>query len=123
MKITDITFLKALKNNPSGTLLEWKDSTIFISKYEQVEKMIIGESYLVMICFDEQENGYFASEKFDEYLNENALDANFNQNDNVSAIVCSFSPLGANVAVNLKYKGLIYKNEIFKPLNIGDTLP
>jgi predicted RNA-binding protein (virulence factor B family) len=40
----------------------------------------------------------------------------------VDGVVYKFSPLGVNVLVNNKVDGLLYKNELFQKLNIGDKV-
>ena len=42
------------------------------------------------------------------------------ENQEVELIVYDLSPLGASVVVDNKYQGLIYRNEIFEEIKVGD---
>ncbi len=40
----------------------------------------------------------------------------------VGGVVYKFSPLGVNVLVDNRVEGILYKNELFEKLNIGDKV-
>jgi predicted RNA-binding protein (virulence factor B family) len=58
----------------------------------------------------------------DKELLEKVEDGVFEKGQQVDGEVKFFSPLGANVAINSTYLGLLYQNEIFQDLQIGDKV-
>jgi hypothetical protein len=46
----------------------------------------------------------------------------FNEGDKVNILVYKFTDLGATVIINDKYFGLVYENDIYKDITIGDKL-
>ena len=41
-------------------------------------------------------------------------------NEEADMLVYKFTDLGANVIINNRYRGVIYRNEIFSPIKVGD---
>jgi predicted RNA-binding protein (virulence factor B family) len=62
-----------------------------------------------------------ASNKLDKFLSNDHLE--FREWDEVDLVVTRQTDLGWEVIVNEKHKGLVYFNEVFKTINIGDVLP
>jgi hypothetical protein len=46
----------------------------------------------------------------------------FSEGDKVNILVYKFTDLGATVIINDKYFGLVYENDIYKDITIGDQL-
>jgi predicted RNA-binding protein (virulence factor B family) len=61
-----------------------------------------------------------ASNKLDKFLSNESIE--FEIGDEVSALLTRESELGWDVIVNNTHKGLIYANEVFKKLSVGDQL-
>jgi len=87
---------------------------------EQRQKMEQGRWYVVYLDIDTKTNRLFASNKIDKYL-KNEIE-NLKEGENVSIIILQKTDLGFSVIVNNQYKGLIYTNEIYKSINVGDCL-
>lgn len=46
----------------------------------------------------------------------------FSEGDKVNILVYKFTDLGATVIINDKYFGLVYENDVYKDITIGDQL-
>lgn len=46
----------------------------------------------------------------------------FSEGDRVDILVYKFTDLGATVIINDKYFGLVYENDIYKEITVGDNL-
>ncbi len=46
----------------------------------------------------------------------------FSEGDKVNILVYKFTDLGATVIINDKYFGLVYENDIYKEITVGDKL-
>ena len=73
--------------------------------------------YLVYAYIDRKSDRITASSKIDKFLvsqkNELAV------NEKVEILIYEETEIGLKVIVNNKFKGIIYKNEIFREINLG----
>ena len=76
--------------------------------------------YVVFMALDEQTDRLYASNKINKLLqNDNLL---VKEGDKVDLLVTQETDLGYSVIVNNIHRGLIYNNEVFQDLNVGDKL-
>src|SRR5574340_768476 len=47
----------------------------------------------------------------------------YREGEEVMLLVEEFTDLGINVIIDGRYEGLLYKNDVFKKLSVGDQLP
>jgi predicted RNA-binding protein (virulence factor B family) len=104
-----------------GAFLNWGlEKDLFVPFREQTTPMEIGEWHVVFLYLDQKTSRLIATTKLDRYLeNERLL---VKEGDEVDLLVWKKTDLGYNVVVNQFHKGLIYANEVFKTINIGDSL-
>lgn len=88
---------------------------LLIPKNRQKTLFNIGDTKVVQIICDEKTNRLIGSEKF---VFEKACKT-LTQNDEIEILVYAKTPLGFKVIVNNQYEGLIYHNEIFENVQIG----
>lgn len=93
---------------------------LFCPFKEQVFPMKKGGWYLVRCYLDEMSERLAASSKTNKFLDNTTLTVEVYEDVNV--IVSHPSELGMNVIINNKYSGLIYKDNIFQDLSVGDRL-
>jgi len=113
--------LKVKAVNDSGAFLDWgmpKDLIVPFS--EQLEKMEVGEWHIVYLDIEEGKNRLYASSRIDQWLQNDELQVEVGEQ--AGALVIDESDLGYTVIINHEHRGLIYKNEIFQPLAIGDNI-
>jgi uncharacterized protein len=104
-----------------GAFLDWgMMKELFCPFKEQAYKMVKGGWYLIYCYLDEETNRLVASSKTNHFLDNKEL--TISEFDEVDLIVSHPSELGMNVIVNKKHLGLIYKDNIFKDLSVGDKL-
>jgi len=89
---------------------------LLVPKNKQKSTFNIGDKKVVQIVEDEKTHRLIGSEKFDL----KKVITSFKENEEVEIIVYTKTPLGFKVIVNNKYQGLIYHNEIFENIQIGD---
>lgn len=104
-----------------GAFLDWGlEKDLFVPFREQTTPMEIDEWHVVFLYLDQKTSRLIATTKLDRYLeNERLL---VKEGDEVDLLVWKKTDLGYNVVVNQFHKGLIYANEVFKPLSVGDSL-
>lgn len=104
-----------------GAFLDWGlVKELFCPFREQAFNMKAGGWYLVHCYLDEKTNRLVASSKTNRFLDN--TDLTVKQFDEVDLIVSHPSDIGMNVIVNKIHSGLIYKDQLFKEISVGDRL-
>jgi predicted RNA-binding protein (virulence factor B family) len=79
-----------------------------------------GQSRIVRIVEDEESSRLIGVEKITSFLNNET--AYLNRNDAVDLLVFAKTPMGYKVIVNNIHEGMIFSNEIFTNIDVGDTI-
>lgn len=106
-----------------GAFLEWgimKD--LFLPFSEQTADVNEGETVVVGLYLDAKTNRVVATMRWGRMLDK-TVEPDFAEGDKVQVMIVGKTELGYKVLINEAFVGLIYKNEVFKPLYIGDTMP
>jgi predicted RNA-binding protein (virulence factor B family) len=121
IKRGDFALLRCNDVSKIGAFLDWgMVKELFCPFKEQAFKMKKGGWYLVHCYLDEETNRLVASSKTKRFLDNKELTVK--QFDEVDIIVSHPSDIGMNVIVNKKHLGLIFKDDIFKDISVGDKL-
>lgn len=117
----DFAALKVIESGARGTFMDWglmKD--LLVPRSEQRKPMEEGEDYVVKICLDPQTDRLFGSAQIDFFLIEAPEDLPLNQE--LEALIYDKSPIGFSCIVDNKYAGMIYHNQVFTTLKVGQKL-
>ena len=87
---------------------------------EQRLKMEVGRWYIVYLDIDLKTDRLYASNRVEKFLQND--DISIKEGDEVDVLVLQKTDLGYTVIINNAHKGLIFDNEIFKELSIGENL-
>jgi predicted RNA-binding protein (virulence factor B family) len=115
----EFAFLEVVDTHPHGLFLDWglpKD--LFVPKREQ-KNLKKGDKRLFYLTLDEQTNRLIASQKIGKYLSKDS--SALEKNQKVSLLIIASTPLGYKALIDKQYEGMLFKNEIFEPIMIGDT--
>ncbi len=116
----EFAFLEVKEVTSHGAFLDWgllKD--LFVPFREQPFPMQAGEKYVVFLYLDHASSRLIASAKINKFLDNERLTVTEGQE--VDLLIWERTDLGYNVIVNQFHKGLLYHNEIFKNIQVGDT--
>ena len=119
-QVGDFAFLQVAAVNNVGAFMDWglmKD--LLVPFREQKVRMEKGRYYVVYIYVDDNSKRIVASAKLDKFLDNNIPE--YNPNDEVEIMVTKKTDLGYKVIVDKLFGGMIYHNEIFKDINIGEV--
>lgn len=119
--VGEFAYLKVVAVNRIGAFLDWglkKD--LLVPFREQREPMVEGRRYLVYAYFDKESERIVASTKIDKYLDQTFPDYELGQE--VDLLVGRKTDLGYAVIVNHAHWGLVYDNQIFQPVKVGQKL-
>ena len=120
-KVREFAYLEVAWVNEYGAFLNWglmKD--LFCPFREQKKRMQKGERYIVYVKLDEESYRIMATAKVDKYLNRDM--PKYKHGEEVDMLVQQKTELGFKVIIDNAYGGLIYDNQVFRPLHTGDRL-
>ncbi|SHK61415.1 CvfB family protein [Maribacter aquivivus] len=118
----EFRLLQVAEVNEFGAFMQWGlEKHLLVPFREQRVKMKEGQWYVVHCYLDERSGRLVASNKLDRFLSNDTIDLKVWEK--VDLVVTRQTDLGWEVIVNEKHKGLVYFNEVFKPINIGDVIP
>ncbi len=116
----EFAYLEVKEVNATGAFLDWGLSKdLFVPFREQPAPMRAGEKYVVFLYLDHKTSRLLASAKINKFLENERLTVI--EGDEVDLLIWERTDLGYNVIVNQYHKGLVYHNEIFRNIQVGDT--
>ena len=119
--VGDIAYLEVVSVNSVGAFLDWglmKD--LLVPYREQNSKMHEGKSYVVAIYLDDESQRIVATSKLDKLLDNIPIDYEVNQE--VDVLVHCKTDLGYKVIINKLHWGMIYENQVFQEIEIGQQI-
>jgi len=119
--VGEFATLQVVSETPAGAFLHWgMANDLFVPKGEQQHKMVQGESYVVFIFLSEKTKRIIASSKLDKFLSSKA--PAYQEGEEVELILFEQTDLGYRALINRDHVGMVYKNEVFQKLSIGQYL-
>lgn len=108
--------------NSFGAFLDMGiDKDLLVPIKEQLNPMKEGKSYWIYCYLDEVTQRLVGSSKIKRFLNNE--NHNLAIGNEVDCLIFDDTPLGYLAVINNKHYGLIYHNEVYSNLRIGDTTP
>jgi len=118
-KVGDFAALTVKDTSHHGAFLDWGlEKDLFVPFSNQRDKMQPGRTYLVYLYLDENSDRIVATAKYEKYLSQQS--PNLEEGQQVNLLVAGFTDLGIKVIINNQYPGIRYKNEVFRPLHLGE---
>jgi predicted RNA-binding protein (virulence factor B family) len=104
-----------------GAFLDWGlEKDLMVPFREQKQKMEVDRWYIVYLDLDKKSDRLYASNRVERFLQNDQISVN--EGDEVGLVVLQKTDLGFSVIINHKHKGLIFDNEIFQDIRVGDRL-
>ncbi|MBC5775507.1 GntR family transcriptional regulator [Pontibacter sp. KCTC 32443] len=105
-----------------GAFMDWGlEKDLLVPLNNQKDKMVPGRRYCVYIYLDDASDRIVGTSKINKFLNTDI--SQLKEGEQVNLLIADYTDLGYNVIINNEYKGLLYRNEVFKDLEIGDKVP
>ncbi|ETN95325.1 CvfB family protein [Zhouia amylolytica] len=119
--LNNFALLQAVEVNEIGAFMDWGlEKHLFVPYREQARKMEKGKWYLVYLYMDEETDRLVASSKTNNFISNEELSVE--KFEEVDLIVSRHTEMGVEVIINQRHKGLVYENEIYSDLHLGDRL-
>jgi predicted RNA-binding protein (virulence factor B family) len=104
-----------------GAFLDWGlEKDLFVPLKEQHKLMNVGEKHVVRVCLDARTDRLIGISKIGAFLEKDTSDLEIGEE--VSLLAYEFTTLGLMCVVNSCYAGMLYKNELYKSLKVGDKV-
>lgn len=119
-EVGDIAWLKVVAVNYYGAFLDWGIAKDLLVPFpEQTCEMKPGRSYLVKL-YEDAKGRIVASTKIERFLSDEGPE--FKTGQQVALLIADPTELGVKAVVDNTHWGMLYQNEIFRPLRKGQKL-
>ena len=122
IKVGQVAALKVVDKNLHGAFLDWGlfGKHLFLPNRNQQGGVVAGQKTVVYMYVDDRTGRCVATNKIKPYIyNEDPLTVKVG--DEVEVLVAFSTPIGYRVVINNRHWGMIYKNQLFRPIHVGDT--
>lgn len=119
--VGEFAFLDVVSVDRIGAFLDWglmKDLLVPFS--QQKSRMVPGGRYLVYVYLDDATKRVVASAKIKKFLG-NVI-PQYKKGDAADVLVYRETPIGHACIVDNLHQGMIYSNQVFRPIEVGDRL-
>ena len=117
-----VAYLKVIDKNIHGAFLDWGVSgkDLFLPNRNQQGGVLAGRSYVVWLYVDNITGRCVATMKLKGFIDNDVITVEPRQK--VDLLIASESPIGYRAIINSRHWGMIYKNQIFTDVRVGDSL-
>jgi predicted RNA-binding protein (virulence factor B family) len=121
VKLNQFACLQVSAATNIGAFLDWGlEKDLFVPFREQNQKLREGDYTVVYLYLDESTDRLVGSCRLNRHFEFENIE--LKEEEEVNLLILDKTDLGFNVAVNHKYRGLIYENEVFQRVAWGDTV-
>lgn len=115
-------YLKVVDKTAHGAFLDWglHGKDLFLPNRNQQGGILAGRSYIVYMYEDSITGRCVATCKLKSFINNELITVKPRQK--VALLVASESPIGFRVIVDNRHWGMLYRNQLFRPVAVGDRL-
>jgi len=118
--INEYGFFKVVDLTTFGAFVDWGlQKDLFVPKTHQKSDFKVGEKRILYVNYDEKTHRLIGSERLTQHLRFHKK--TLKPNNEVSILVMAKTPMGYKCIVNNMYEGMIFHNEIFEDVKIGET--
>ena len=121
IKVGEVAALKVVDKSIHGAFLEWglSGKHLFLPNRNQQGSVIAGQKTVVYMYVDDRTGRCVATNKIKPFIyNEDPLTVKVG--DEVDVLVAFETPIGYRVVINNRHWAMIYKNQLFRPIRVGD---
>jgi predicted RNA-binding protein (virulence factor B family) len=121
IQLNQFAYLKVKQVTSVGAFLDWGlDKDLLVPFRQQVKRMETDQYYMVYMYIDEVTDRLVASSHINKFVERE--DINLEPGQEVDLVVYEEFELGYNAIIDNKYRGLLYRNQVFGDLEFGKPL-
>ncbi len=117
--LDEFALFEVVDTAPFGAFMDWgltKD--LLVPNMFQKTPFEVGQMRFLRVIYDERTHRLVGTEKLGDFFEKRVK--GLKPNDEAKILIISKTPLGFKCIVEDKYEGLIYHNEIFENIELGD---
>ncbi len=104
-----------------GAWLDWGlEKDLLLPESEQYVRVHAGDKVVVRVLLDPRSERIIASSRIGSFLDDET--EVLQKGDEMELWVSDISPIGYMCLANQRYRGILFKNEVFRPLSVGDVV-
>lgn len=115
--VGQVAQLKVVASTKVGAFLHWGLKKDLLVPFSEQNLPLQTDKWALVYCYVDRSNRIVASTKLDKFIGKEP--ARYQAGQAVSFIVAARTDLGYKVVVDHQHWGLLYNNQVFKPLRIG----
>ncbi|MBQ2959006.1 MAG: hypothetical protein IJE06_04975 [Alistipes sp.] len=122
IKVGEVAALKVVDKTIHGAFLDWglSGKQLFLPNRNQQGGVVAGQKTVVYMYIDDRTGRCVATNKIKPFIyNDNPLTVKVG--DEVRVFVAFETPIGYRVVINNRHWAMIYKNQLFRPIAVGDS--
>lgn len=117
----EAALLKVVDKTIHGVFLDWGlQKDLFLPVRNQFGRMDVDQSYVVFVYVDNVTGRVTASARLNSFIRNDELTVA--PGDDVDIMIAVKNDLGYRVIINNRHWGMLYSNQIFQPVAIGDRM-
>jgi len=117
--LDEFALFEVVDTAPFGAFMDWGLSKdLLVPNMFQKTPFKVGEKRFLKVIYDERTHRLVGTEKLGDFFDRKVV--GLAQNKEAKVLIIAKTPLGYKCIVNDKYEGLIYHNEIFENIAIGE---
>lgn len=121
IELGEFACLEVVASTGIGAFLDWGlEKDLFVPFKEQHKRLVEGEHAVVYLYRDEVTDRLLASSKISKWLEKSEVPLPFNAE--VDLICFEETEIGFRMIINQKHQGMVYKNEAFRHIEMGDAM-
>ena len=120
LRVGEAGYLRVVDKTAHGAFLDWglHGKDLFLPNRNQQGGILAGHSYIVYLYEDSVTGRCVATCKLKSFINNDIITVAPRQE--VDLLVASESPIGYRVIINNRHWGMLYRNQLFRPIAVGD---
>jgi len=122
IKVGEVAALKVVDKTIHGAFLDWglSGKQLFLPNRNQQGGVVAGQKTVVYMYIDDRTGRCVATNKIKPFVyNDDPLTVKVG--DEVRVFVAFETPIGYRVVINNRHWAMIYKNQLFRPIAVGDS--
>ena len=120
-QVNEFAVLEAKERVPFGVFMDWGlDKQVLVPLREMREEMTMGQFYPVYLYINDKSERVTASTRLEFFFSRDIDD--LQEGDPVPVTILDRTDIGYRVAINNRFQGMLYHNEIFQKLELGTKI-
>ncbi|MCK9546284.1 MAG: S1-like domain-containing RNA-binding protein [Sulfurospirillaceae bacterium] len=117
-KLNEIASLRVTDVTKIGAFCNWGlPKELFVPNLFQRTPFEVGEERIIMVIKDKRTDRLVGTQKYEKYLSQKK--PNYRVGEKLNSIIVSKTPLGYKAIIENKFEGLLYEDEIFENIKVG----